>query len=159
VPPPVPESKPLGWREWVSIPDWGVEAVKAKVDTGARTSALHAFDLESFVRDDDPWLRFVINPWQRSDDDRIVVEAPRLDRRTVRSSSGARSNRPVVMTTLRLAGVSIEAELTLTRRDEMGFRMLIGREVLRRGFVVDSARSYIGGKPRQDVRRRNRGQE
>jgi hypothetical protein len=139
------------------MPQWGVDAIKAKVDTGARTSVVHAFDLESFLRDDEPWLRFAINPWQRSEDDRIVVEAPRLDRRIVTSSSGTRSHRPVVLTKLDIAGVTIEAELTLTRRDEMGFRMLLGREVLRRGFVVDPARSYLGGRPHRDVRRRNRG--
>jgi hypothetical protein len=149
----------LGWREWVSIPDWGVAAVKAKVDTGARTSVIHAFDLESFQRDDEPWLRFAINPWQRSEEDRIVVEAPRLDRRVVTSSSGTRSHRPVVLTELCIAGVTIAAELTLTRRDEMGFRMLLGREALRRGFVVDPARSYLGGRPHRDIRRRNRGHE
>lgn len=139
------------------MPDWGVAAVKAKVDTGARTSAIHAFDLESFERDDVPWVRFAINPWQRSDEDRIVVEAPRLDRRVVTSSSGTRSDRPVVAAKLGLAGVVIDAELTLTRRDEMGFRMLLGREAVRQGFVIDPSRSYLGGRPSREIRRRNRG--
>lgn len=138
------------------MPAWGIAAVKAKVDTGARTSAIHAFDLESFEREGDHWLRFAICPWQRSDEERVVVEARRLDRRTVKSSSGTRSHRPVVSTKLVIAGVALDAELTLTRRDEMGFRMLVGREVLRRGFVVDSALSYVGGRPGVDIRRRNR---
>jgi hypothetical protein len=146
----------LGWREWVSIPEWGVVATKAKVDTGARTSAIHAFDLESFVVDDEPWVRFAVNPWQRSDRDRIVVEARRLDRRVVTSSSGTRSDRPVVSATLAVAGATVVAEITLTRRDEMGFRMLLGREFLKHGFLVDASRSYLGGRPNSEIRRRNR---
>lgn len=147
----------VGWREWVGLPDWGVDAIKAKIDTGARTSALHAFDLEFFDRDDAEWVRFGVHPWQKSDSDPVVVEAVRLDDRTITSSSGTRSERPVVMTSMLLAGRQIEAEITLTRRDEMGFRMLVGREALAKGFVVDPAASYLGGKPRRAVRRRNRG--
>ncbi len=149
----------IGWREWVALPCWGIDAIKAKIDTGARTSAIHAFDLESFERDGEPWVRFEIHPWQRSSADEVVVEAPRIDRRTVRSSSGMRSDRPVVRAHLEISGRSIDAELTLTRRDEMGFRMLIGREALRRRFVIDPARSYLGGRPPREVRRRNRARQ
>ncbi len=148
---------PVGWREWVSIPDWGVEAIKAKIDTGARTTALHAFDLELFERDDAEWVRFSVQPWQRSDDDVSIVEALRLDHRTVTSSSGTRSERPVVRVGLVLGGRAIDAEVTLTRRDEMGFRMLVGREALVQGFVIHPASSYLGGKPSKAVRRRNSG--
>jgi hypothetical protein len=147
----------VGWREWVGLPDWNVEAIKGKIDTGARTSALHAFDLELFERDDAEWVRFSIQPWQRSDEDVSVVEAVRVDHRTITSSSGTRSSRPVVRAGLVLAGHRIDAEVTLTRRDEMGFRMLIGREALAQGFVIDPAASYLGGKPSKTVRRRNRG--
>lgn len=147
----------VGWREWVSLPDWGVPWIKAKVDTGARTSAVHAFDIETIDRDGGPWARFAIHPWQDSSDDEVVVEAPLLGRREVRSSSGASRERPVVLTTIDLAGRSVPVEVTLTRRDEMGFRMLIGRQALRRQFVVDPARSYLGGRPDTSIRRRNRG--
>jgi len=150
-------SAAVGWREWVAMPDWGVDSIKAKIDTGARTSALHAFDLEFFDRDDAEWVRFGVHPWQKSDGDSIIVEALRLDQRTITSSSGTRSERPVVATSMLLGGRTIEAEITLTRRDEMGFRMLVGREALAKGFVVDPAASYLGGKPRKSVRRKNRG--
>ena len=147
----------IGWREWVAFPAWGVPAVKAKLDTGARTSAIHAFDLESFERENAPWVRFAVHPWQRSNEDEIIVEAPRIDHRTVTSSSGTRTDRPVVRACIDIAGQVFDAELTLTRRDEMGFRLLIGREALRHRFVVDSARSYLGGRPSRAVRNRNRG--
>ena len=146
----------VGWREWVALPDWGVPWTKAKIDTGARTSAMHAFDLESFEREGVPWIRFVVHPWQRSASDGVPVEAPLVGSKEVRSSSGAASSRPVVHTSIRLAGVATDVDITLTRRDEMGFRMLVGRQALRGRFVVDPARSYAGGKPPIDTRRRNR---
>lgn len=152
-----PIREPIGWREWVALPEWGVQHLKAKIDTGARTSSLHAFGLEWFDRDDAQWVRFDIHPWQRSTADSVAVEAQVLDTRDVRSSSGKIDHRPIVRTTLRIAERDIEAEVTLTRRDEMGFRMLVGREAVRTRFVVDPGRSYIGGKPPRPVRRKNRG--
>ncbi len=149
----------LGWREWVALTDWGVAHLKAKIDTGARTSSLHAFGLEWFDRSGSPWVRFEIHPWQRSTADSIVAEAAVVATRDVRSSSGEVEHRPVVHTTLLLAGRAVTAEVTLTRRDEMGFRMLVGREALRHRFVVDPAVSYLGGRPDRSVRRRNRGDE
>lgn len=151
------ERTPVGWREWVSLPDWGVPAIKAKIDTGARTSALHAFDFETFERDGVAMARFAIHPWQESSSDVVVVETPLLERRQVRSSSGAAKVRPVVLTTMGLAGRSHPIEVTLSRRDEMGFRMLIGRQALRRRFLVDPGRSYLGGKPEREILDRNRG--
>src|SRR4051794_14110479 len=145
-----------GWREWVSMPELGVEWIKAKLDTGARTSALHAFDLEEFERDGEAWVRFEVHPWQRSAADAVRVEVPVHDRRTVRSSSGHSQDRVVVLLGLRLLDRVVPAEVTLTRRDEMGFRMLIGREVLQQGYVVDVSSSYRGGRPGQAVRRSNR---
>nr|WHW29205.1 hypothetical protein [uncultured bacterium] len=147
----------VGWREWVGFPEWGVEATKAKIDTGARTSAIHAYDIELFERDDEEWVRFSVHPWQRSDGDSSIVESRRIDHRTITSSSGTRTDRPVVMAEMLLAGRQISAEVTLTRRDEMGFRMLVGREALAQGFVVDPAASYLGGRPSKIIRRKNRG--
>ncbi|MBN7792482.1 ATP-dependent zinc protease [Microbacterium esteraromaticum] len=146
-----------GWREWVALPDLGVEWIKAKIDTGARTSSLHAFDVHEFTRDDAAWVRFSVHPWQQSDADAVVHECPVHDRRAVRSSSGHTENRIVVVLRVRLVGIDVDAEVTLTNRDEMGFRMLIGREALRRGFVVDPARSFAGGRAPRETRRRNRG--
>ncbi len=149
----------LGWREWVALPDWGVAHLKAKIDTGARTSSLHAFDLQWFDHDGNPWVRFEIHPWQRSVTDAVTAEAAVVATRDVKSSSGDVEHRPVVHTSLVLAGREVTAEVTLTRRDEMGFRMLIGREALRNRFLVDPGVSYVGGRPDKSVRRRNRGDE
>ncbi len=151
-----PERPVLGWREWVALGDWDVSHLKAKVDTGARTSSLHAFDLEWFQQGEAPWVRFVIHPWQRSTDDAVVAKAPVVSTRDVRSSSGAIDRRPVVRTTLVIGGHSVDSEITLTRRDEMGFRMLVGREAIRNRFLVDPGVSYLGGRPSKDVRIKNR---
>jgi len=141
----------------VGLPDLGVEHIKAKLDTGARSSALHAFDVSEFERDGEAWVRFSIHPWQKSAADSHEVELPVHDRRTVRSSNGQVQQRYVVLMRLRLLDQTIPVEVTLTRRDAMGFRLLIGREALRQGFLVDSGRSYLGGRPPKPVRRRNRG--
>ena len=145
-----------GWREWVGLPALGVAHIKAKLDTGARTSALHAFELEEFQRDGTAWVRFDVHPWQRSTEDSVTCELPVHDRRTVRSSSGHVQERYVVLADIELVGRCVTAELTLTRRDDMGFRLLVGREALRQGFLVDSGHSYLGGRPPRKVRRRNR---
>lgn len=146
-----------GWREWVGLPDVGVDHIKAKLDTGARSSALHAFDLVEFERDGEAWVRFSVHPWQKTADDAHTVELPVHDRRTVRSSSGHVQQRYVVRMDLRLLDQTFPIEVTLTRRDAMGFRLLIGREALRPRFLVDSGRSYLGGRPPKQIRRRNRG--
>ncbi|WP_149085419.1 MULTISPECIES: ATP-dependent zinc protease family protein [Microbacterium] len=146
-----------GWREWVSLPDLGVDWIKAKIDTGARTSSLHAFDIQEFTRDDEAWVRFRVKPWQDSQEDAVVVESPVHDRRAVRSSSGHAQERFVVQLMIRLVDREVLAEVTLSNRDEMGFRMLIGREALRQGYVVDPARSFLGGRAPREARRRNRG--
>ncbi|MFK4762886.1 ATP-dependent zinc protease [Microbacterium sp. ZW T5_45] len=149
----------IGWREWVSLPDLGVDWLKAKIDTGARTSSLHAFDIAEFNRDGESWVRFRVKPWQDSQEDAVEVECPVHDRRAVRSSSGHAQVRFVVELLIRLYDREVLAEVTLSNRDEMGFRMLIGREALRQGYVVDPARSFVGGRAPREARRRNRGKE
>lgn len=146
----------LGWREWVSLPELGVDWIKAKVDTGARSSSLHAFELEPLERDGHRWVRFVIHPWQRSDLDAVTAEAPLHDEREVRSSTGESELRPVIRTGVRIAGLTYPIDLTLTDRTDMRFQMLLGREAVRRRFLVDPGRSYRGGKPPRSVRDRNR---
>jgi hypothetical protein len=148
-----------GWREWVSLPGAGVPWIKAKLDTGARTSSLHAFDLEEHRRGEVATVRFGVHPWQNSDEDAVIVEYPVHDRRSVRSSSGHTEERIVVLMDVVLLDRTMTAEVTLTNRDEMGFRMLIGREALRQGFIVDSARSFVGGRAPRGIRRRNRGRD
>ncbi|SBN64616.1 Uncharacterized conserved protein [Curtobacterium sp. 9128] len=143
-----------GWREWAALPDLDIPWIKVKLDTGARTSALHAFDLEELPGDR---VRFSVHPWQDSDADPQTVECDVHDRRVIRSSSGHTQERIVVRMAIELAGRSVDAEVTLSNRDQMGFRMLIGREALRQGFVVDPARSFLAGRAPKEIRRRNRG--
>lgn len=148
-----------GWREWVSLPGIGVPWIKAKIDTGAQTSALHAGNITAFERDGTEWVTFTVQPWQESPADEVSVELPILDRRTVRSSSGHTQDRIVVLMDLTLVGRTVPVEVTLTDREEMVFRMLIGREALRQGYVVDSGASYAGKRPPAAIRRRNRGRQ
>ena len=147
----------VGWREWVALPQADVAWVKAKIDTGAKSSSIHAFDLEAHQQDGQEWVRFSIHPWQRSDEDHVELSLPVLDMREVRSSNGQVEKRYAVALDVTLAGRTITTVMTLSNRDEMGFRMLIGREALERGFLVDSSVSYAGGRPRRAVRRKNWG--
>lgn len=133
----------VGWREWVALPELGVERIKAKVDTGARSSALHAWDVTEFERDGERWVRFAVHPIQRDNETVVRCEARCTDRRRVRSSSGVATLRPVIGTELRLGERRWRIELTLVRRDVMGFRMLLGRQAVRRRFLVDPGRSFL----------------
>lgn len=151
----------IGWREWVSLPDLGVAWIKAKVDTGARSSSIHAVDLELGARGGVQVVRFRLFPGQRNDSDSVLCEAPVTEFRVIRSSNGHLSRRPVIVTTLAMNGQVFPVELTLADRSRMGFRMLLGREAFRRRFVIDTSRSYRGGKPpaksgKRIVRRKKR---
>ncbi len=135
----------IGWREWVSLPQLELARVKAKVDTGARSSSLHAFGVKEFERDGAPWVSFSVHPTQRDSAEVVHTEAKILDYRMVRSSSGVAQRRPVIVTDIRLGDFQWSVELTLARRDTMGFRMLLGREAIRRRFLVDAGQSYLIG--------------
>lgn len=124
------------------LPDFGVRRIKAKLDTGARTSSLHAFALKSFTRDGVEMVRFQVHPVQRSSAASVDVEAAVVDERTVRSSGGHEQVRPVVETLIRIGKETWPIELTLTRRDQMGFRLLLGRQALRNRFLVDPGASF-----------------
>jgi hypothetical protein len=139
----------IGWREWVGLPDFGIKTIKVKVDTGARSSSLHAINLQEFERDGVKWVRFQVHPVQRKNDIAIELEAMVLEFRSVRSSSGKAAMRPVIVTNVELLGVTWPVELTLASRDKMGFRMLLGREAFRQRFLVDAGNSYYGGKPKR----------
>lgn len=141
-----PAKPTIGWREWVALPELGVDAVKVKVDTGARSSALHAFDVRSFERSGLEYVRFTLHPRQRDATMSIEAECRVVARRWVTTSSGHRTRRPVIRTVVELLGQTWPIEVTLTNRDAMGFRMLLGRQAIRRRFLVDVSRSYLGGK-------------
>lgn len=150
----VRRKKILGWREWVALPDFAVPAIKAKVDTGARTSALHAFKVETCVERGVRIARFVIHPLQRRSDIEVMCEAPIADERWVCDSGGHREKRWVVVTRVHVADEVWPIELTLTNRDSMGFRMLLGRSALWGRFIVDAERSYASRLPPPRVRKR-----
>jgi len=133
----------VGWREWVGLPSLGIPRIKAKVDTGARSSSLHATDLEEFEKGGKPWIRFTVLPVQKSDQGMVRVQAPVADRRAVRPSTGRSEVRPVVEVEVQVGDVRFPCEVTLAQRDQMGFRMLLGRTALRRRFLVDPGRSYL----------------
>lgn len=137
----------LGWREWAALPELGIHRIKVKVDTGARSSALHAFDLHQEVVDGEPWVRFRVHPLQRDAKRTTEARARLIDERRVRSSSGKATLRPVIETTLVLGSRAWPIEVTLVRRDLMGFRMLLGRQAVRRRFLVDPGRSFRTGEP------------
>jgi hypothetical protein len=136
----------IGWREWVNLPDLGVPAVKAKVDTGARSSSLHAWDIE--FDDGAGTVRFNVRPLQDDESMVVATSAPLVEHREVRSSNGEVERRPVIRTTAVVLGQPLTIELSLADRDEMGFRMLLGRSAIRRRFVVDAGRSFLGGGDR-----------
>lgn len=136
----------IGWREWVALPDLKISLIKAKIDTGARSSALHAHDVEVIRRRGREVVRFKIHPLQRETAHEVQAEAELVDERWVRSSSGHRMRRPVILTTVEINGQQWPIELTLTSRDEMGFRMLLGRQAMRKRFLVDPARSFLSGQ-------------
>jgi hypothetical protein len=142
----VKEKRVVGWREWLALPDMGIRLIKAKVDTGARTSSLHAEETEYFRRHGKDHVRFIVHPKQRSKRGAVEVRATVTDMRRVRSSNGAVEIRPVIETTLDVGGTLWPIEVTLTRRDVMGFRMLLGRQALKGYAVVDPGRSYVTRK-------------
>lgn len=135
----------VGWREWIAFPALGIDAIKAKVDTGARTSALHAFEVHPVERDGESFVAFSIHPIQGDTDTVVHCEAPVIDRRSVRDSGGHAEMRYVIATTIRVGNRDLHAEVTLTDRESMRFRCLLGRTALRHHFLVDSGRSYLTG--------------
>ncbi len=134
----------IGWREWCALPELNLPGILAKIDTGAKTSSLHAFDIRESQKQAG-WLEFSIHPVQRRRKPEIRCSAPCVDYRAVTSSNGRSEERPVILTTIQIGLRSFATEITLTNRDDMGFRMLIGRQTLAKNFIVDPALSYCCG--------------
>ncbi|MCP5245639.1 MAG: ATP-dependent zinc protease [Burkholderiales bacterium] len=136
----------IGWREWLALPDLRIPRIKAKVDTGARTSALHAFWIDAYKKNNQPWIRFAIHPIQNSIETVIECDALVKDRRIVTDSGGHKQRRYVIETPVCLGAYVYAVELTLTQRDTMKFRMLLGRTAINNRFLVDPAASFLLGR-------------
>ncbi len=136
----------VGWREWIQLPDLGVPRVKVKVDTGARSSCLHAFNVEVVEEEGRHMVHFDIHPLQDSVVGTVRASAELLEHRVIRSSSGHEELRPVIRTHVALGDYAWPIEVTLTNRDQMGFRMLLGRRAIATRYTVDPAKSYLQSK-------------
>lgn len=145
VKPTVTAKSLLGWREWVALPSLGIAHIKAKVDTGARTSALHAFYLERYWQGEVEWVRFGVHPYQQDTARLVDCNAPIKEIRRVTDSGGHAEWRPVIDVVVVLGGVTRTIEMTLTDRENMRFRMLLGRSALKPFYWVDSGRSFLMG--------------
>ncbi len=133
----------IGWREWAALPELGVDGIKVKVDTGAQTSCLHAIHIRHL---DAERVRFELHPLQRRSDVTVTCVAYLAGERLVTSSTGHRERRPVIRTPITMGGQSWPIEVTLTNRDSMGFRMLLGRQAMRGHLIVDAGESFLLGK-------------
>lgn len=137
----------LGWREWVALPELKLMEIKAKIDTGARSSALHAFAIEPYRKGGQRWVMFAIHPLQKRCDVSVECHAEVKDCRLVMDSGGHKQRRYVIETQMVLGRSVIKAEMTLTNRDSMSFRMLLGRTAMDARFIVDPGASYLQGRP------------
>ncbi|PSF36629.1 ATP-dependent zinc protease [Aphanothece hegewaldii CCALA 016] len=135
----------IGWREWLDLPELGITNIKAKIDTGARSSALHAIHLKTFEQNNQQFVSFQVHPHQRDSQQTVFVSALLLEWRKITNSGGQTQLRPVIQTSITLGKYTWPIELTLTNRDMMGFRMLLGREALRERFLVNPSRSFLLG--------------
>lgn len=137
----------IGWEEWCSLPELKLPVIKAKIDTGAKTSCLHAFNIKTFKKDGKRHVKFAIHPLQNNKRMVKVCSAPVIDYRYVTNSGGFKEKRYVISSDLVMGDKTWPIELTLTKRDTMSFRMLLGREAMRKGrLVVDPAKSCVLGK-------------
>lgn len=141
----------VGWREWVLLPELGLPEIKAKIDTGARTSCLHAFSVEPFKKYSQEWVRFGIHPHQKDNETEVFCESEVFDKRTVTDSGGHKEERYVIKTDIMLAEQRWPIEITLTNRDTMLFRMLLGRTAMDNKILVNPGESYLLGKQTKQI--------
>ena len=141
----------VGWREWVALPDLGLVAVKAKIDTGAKTSTLHTFEQKLFIKDGIEYVRFGMHPHQERKRQKVYCEAPVFDKRIITDSGGHKENRLVIKTEMYIGEHHWPIELTLTNRETMTYRMLIGRAAMVKKFLVNPSRSFLTGKELGEV--------
>jgi ribosomal protein S6--L-glutamate ligase len=141
----------VGSEEWCSFPELGIPTIKARVDSGAKTSALHAVNIAPFIKDGENWVKFDVNPIQNNAKTVIHCESKLIDKRVVKSSSGFREQRYVIGVGLEIGGQHWSIEITLTNRDSMGFRMLLGREAMSGRVLVDPSQKYLLGQPSTDA--------
>jgi ribosomal protein S6--L-glutamate ligase len=138
----------IGAREWCSLPNLGIELIKAKVDSGAKTTALHADNLEKFYKNDEKWVKFSIKPLKSRQDLIVQCEAKLLEKRIIKSSNGSKEERVVIESDLVLGNKTYPIEITLTNRKLMGFNMLLGRQAMEGKNLIDCNLRYILGKPK-----------
>lgn len=144
----------IGWEEWCDFPDLGLPAIKAKVDTGAKTSCIHAFDIKPVTIGGEKHVRFKIHPLQKNKKLTVECQAPLSDFRNITSSNGEREKRYVIKTPMKLGNKTIDAEVTLTSRHKMTFRMLLGRDAIAKAkFTVDPVKSFLLGKIKDPIER------
>lgn len=137
----------IGWREWVALPDLGVPLIKAKVDTGARTSSLHAWDIRRFLENGREMVAFTLHPVQRTSKIEVFATAPIVDEREIRSSNGVMEKRIIIKTRIHMGEREWNTEISLGSRIRMGFRLILGRRTLQRRVLIDPSHSYLLSKP------------
>lgn len=140
----------IGCDEWCAFPTLNIPAIKARVDSGAKTSSIHAINIDRFTRNDEHWVRFDVHPLQKNRKVTVHCEAPLIDQRVIKSSSGDKEKRPVIKVPLSLGEQTWEVEVTLTNRDTMGYRMLLGREAMNGRVLIDPECFCLQGDRAQD---------
>lgn len=133
----------VGWREYLSLPSLGITHIAAKVDTGAKTSALHTFFINPFTQNNEQWVEFGVHPIQDDATQEVICKAPVIDIRHIKNSGGIEEERFVISATMQLGTLNRDIEMTLTNRDNMKFRMLLGREAMRGDILVNPAKSFL----------------
>ncbi|MCD8499741.1 MAG: RimK/LysX family protein [Gammaproteobacteria bacterium] len=144
----------IGRSEWCALPDLHIPAIKAKIDTGAKTSAIHAFDIQRFTREEKEWVRFSLYPLRSRTDISVKCEAMMYDERHIMSSNGHKEHRYIILTSLRLGNTIQTIQLSLSNRDPLTFRLLLGREALAKRVLIDPSTPYRQGiYKRADIER------
>ncbi len=136
----------IGWREWVSLPELGIKRIKVKIDTGARTSALHTDFIEPYIDNGVKRVRFGLAPSKKNKNCKVTCDVEIIDERQVTNSGGQKETRYVISTPIKVGNIDKIIEITLTKRDTMKFKMLLGRTALMDDFLVNTSKSYVTGK-------------